>query len=440
MSCGKRNCSCASCRSSSRRYNHSKESFAKTPKRRIDGKAFARVATNIQLKDTARAMAERLRQTGHLARVIPVKDGYSLYYRGGRRYNRFDPTMIPPNRDIYHLQRHNQLESQGRSLGVQPQINQRHGLRYDSTIFHVGAPKPMVMTGGLGVPADQLRQVLDDDPDNPALGWVYPVYAEDLNYDYRQDGAQLPELLQQMPPHAYKLQRAAAIMNALNEKYGDRQFFETARQFLPEWTWDDDDANTRRMVVGGELEMRVFMESLADLVQYYIDDDPMNYEELGTLIGSNIGATTPKGFVNSETGEFVNVIGIDRTGDINTYNRKKEPYDRNKIRKEMRLGNKKTKRQEIFDMLEEAMDDRTHGDEYLAASASAVDDELKLGVLPIDLSVVRKRLYEIRESFLHDQGERDYNRTYNNPAWFSGQRLPEWASDKNEDGFDDAIE
>jgi hypothetical protein len=423
-------------------YAHSKEEIAKAPKRKIDGKIFARAGISPN-KQTANMMADKLRNTGHLARVIPLKNGYSIYYRGGRKYNRFNPNEVPPERDIYTLNQHNRIQQGGRSLGIQPQINQRYGLRYDSTIYHVGEPKPMIMTGGIGVPEDQLEQVRADNPDDPPLGWIYPVYAEDLNPNFEQLGGQPAwNAEQQLPNYAVKLARAGVIMNALSEKYGPEQFYATSRQFLPEWTWIADDPNAMRLRQGGELQMRIYMEALADLVQYYIQDDPKNYELLAVMSGSTVGATTPRGYVNAETGEFVQVKDVNMTGDINTYNRKRgrrrEPYDRNKKRKQMRREARPSKkRKEVFDLIEEALDDRSHGDEFLAEAAQRADVELRLGILPIDLEIVRKRITQLRE-----ENERKYSRprTYNNPAWLAGQKLPDWAADKDEDGFDDSIE
>ena len=64
----------------------------------------------------------------------------------------------------------------------------------------------------------------------------------------------------------------------------------------------------------------------------------------------------------------------------------------------------------IQQMLDEAMDDRSHGDEYLAAAALQVSRELDEEELPRNLMVVRDRITRVRQQMMEEMGERDFNR------------------------------
>ena len=64
----------------------------------------------------------------------------------------------------------------------------------------------------------------------------------------------------------------------------------------------------------------------------------------------------------------------------------------------------------IQQMLEGAIDDRSHGDEYLAAAALQVSRELDEEELPRNLMVVRERIAMVRKQMMDEMGERDFNR------------------------------
>ena len=64
----------------------------------------------------------------------------------------------------------------------------------------------------------------------------------------------------------------------------------------------------------------------------------------------------------------------------------------------------------IQEMLDRAIDDRSHGDEYLSAAALQVSRELDEEDLPRNLTVVRDRISRVRKQMMDEMGERDFNR------------------------------
>ena len=64
----------------------------------------------------------------------------------------------------------------------------------------------------------------------------------------------------------------------------------------------------------------------------------------------------------------------------------------------------------IQEMLDAAIDDRSHGDEYLSAAALQVSRELDEEELPRNLTVIRDRISRVRQQMMRDMGERDFNR------------------------------